>query len=123
MSQDIQKQIESAIDQSGKWAETGWKTTFGMRQTEVNSLKDAMALPDSFSFKLEAVAYWDKVKSTGEEAADWGKKALDALKTSDEKGLADAVYFAHYIEKFYEQHSNTWKPVLNAVNQLSASKA
>ncbi len=111
MSQDIKTKVKEAIDRSMKWAETGWETSFGPRKTPVNTLKDAQELPDTFTFKLEAVGHWERIKEAGEECAECGKKALKALEKGDMKGTIDSVYCAQYLEKFYEKQSKTWKPV------------
>ncbi len=111
MSQEVLQLVKDATNKSLKWAEDGWKMTFGPRQTPVCSLKEANALPDTFSFKIEAITFWDRVKQAGEEAASWGEKAIDALQKGDTKGASDCVYYAYYTEKFYANYLNMWKDV------------
>lgn len=115
MSQDLIQEIKQAIETSNKWAETGWEMKFGPRNESVNSLKDAEALPHGHAFKMEAIAYWIRVKQAGEECSEYGKKAIEALEKNNVKAADDALYYAHFVEKFYEKQTQTWTPIYNKV--------
>ncbi len=117
MSEDLFGQIMEAIDSSKGWAEKGWKVTFGERGVEVSSLLQAQNLPQNVVCREEAVNYWAHVDQTGKEAAEYGKKAITALKRNDLKAAEDAIYFSKYIEKAFAEYTRTWKPVYEAVKR------
>ncbi len=114
MSEDLIYQVEEAITASRKWAETGWPVTFGPRNVEVSSLKQAESLPKTFVFRQEAANYWMQAKLTGNDAADSGQKALDALKTGKLSAAANALYFCQFIEKPFAEQAKTWLPLYEA---------
>jgi hypothetical protein len=114
MSEDVIYQVQEAIACSRKWAETGWPVTFGPRNVDVSSLQQAQSLPKNFVFRLEAVNYWNQAKLTGNDAADSGQKALDALKNSNLSTAENALYFCQFIEKPFAEHSKTWLPLYEA---------
>ena len=92
MYESLIEQTQKAIEHSLKWAETGWGMTFGDRQVNVGSLKEAEELPPHFVYREEALNYWKQVQLTGSDAAASGKKALAALEREDFKGAEDFVY-------------------------------
>ena len=51
MSQEVITQLKTAIDNVRNWHTNGWKVTFGFRETEVNSLQDALDLPKEFQHR------------------------------------------------------------------------
>lgn len=111
MYEEVMRQIEKAIESSEQWAVTGWSAAFGSRQVVVGNLKDAEALPRNAVYRLEAINYWKQVEQTGHDAAEAGRKALDALRNGDECTAADALYFSQYVEKPIAVFSNTWGPL------------
>ena len=116
MSSEFSKKVNEAINKSLQWSENGWKITFGRNEVPVNSLKDAESLPNQFVYKLEAVYYWKRVKEAGQEAAQYGEKARNALENGDKDKAVDALYAARFIETPYKKYSNTWEPVYKAIN-------
>ncbi len=120
MSEDVIYQVEEAIASSEKWAETGWPVTFGPRNVEVSSLKQAQALPKNFVFRLEALNYWNQAKLTGHDAAESGKKALEALKSHNVHAADDALYFCQFLEKPFTEYSKTWLPLYEAFKEKRA---
>lgn len=120
MHEDLIDQVRKAVDDSKAWATTGWKIAFGERGVEVNSLNQARNLPENFVHREVALDYWNHVAQTGEEAAAYGIKALEALNKNDFKAAEDALYFSHYLEKNFAGFVRTWKQVHDAVKkQLS----
>ncbi|MDH5654726.1 MAG: hypothetical protein OEZ34_02385 [Spirochaetia bacterium] len=120
MSQDLIKAIENAIKETEEWPTKGWKQLFGIRKTEVNSLADAEALDRTFVYKIEAVAYWTNVKNASEEAAEWGKKALEAAKAGNLKDADDKAYYALVLEKPLRSKPVTWDKVYSMLRQNAA---
>lgn len=114
MSEDVIYQVQEAIASSRKWAETGWPVTFGPRNIEVSSLKQAESLPKTFVFRQEAANYWKQAKLTGNDAADSGQKALDALKNGNPSAAENALYFCQFIEKPFAEEAKTWLPLYEA---------
>ena len=114
MSEDVIYQVQEAIASSRKWAETGWPVTFGPRNVELSSLKQAESQPKNFIFRLEAINYWKQAKLTGNEAADSGQKALDALKNGNLSAAENALYFCQFIEKPFAEDAKTWLPLYEA---------
>lgn len=115
MSEDVIRLVQDAIACSRKWADTGWSVTFGGRNVEVSSLKQAQALPKHVVFRSEALNYWNQAKLTGNDAADSGQKALDALKNGNLAAADNALYFCQYIEKPFTESSKTWQPLYAAI--------
>jgi len=111
MSEDMIYKVQEAIACSRTWAETGWPVTFGPRNVEVSSLKQAQSLPKNFVFRQEAINYWNQAKLTGHDAAESGQKALHALKNSNISAADDALYFCQFIEKPFVEYSKTWLPL------------
>ena len=120
MSEDVIHQVQEAIACSRKWAETGWPVTFGPRNVEVSSLKQAQSLPKNFVYRQEAVNYWSQAKLTGNDAADSGQKALDALNGSNVYAADNALYFCQFIEKPFAEYSKTWLPLYEAFKEQQA---
>ncbi|MEI6652897.1 MAG: hypothetical protein WCL42_10035 [Chlorobiaceae bacterium] len=120
MSEDVIHQVQEAIACSRKWSETGWPVTFGSRNVEVSSLKQAESLPKNFVFRMEAINYWNQAKLTGNDAADSGQKALDALKNSNFFAADNALYFSRFIEKPFADYSKTWQPLYEAFKEQQA---
>lgn len=122
MYDDLIRQVQEAIAYSGNWAEKGWPATFGPRNIEVSSLKQAQALPRNFVYRDEAVNYWNQVLLAGTDTADAGNKALTALKKGDLNAAADALYLSQYIEKPFAASSSTWAPLYEALKEKMAGK-
>jgi hypothetical protein len=120
MSEDLRYQVEEAISSSRKWAETGWPVTFGPRNVEVSSLKQAQSLPKNFVFRQEAANYWNQAKLTGNDAADSGQKALDSLKNGNFSAAENALYFCQFIEKPFAEYAKTWLPLYEAFKEQRA---
>ena len=115
MHDNLIQEVEAAIKKTKEWATVGWTTTFGTRKTEVNNLAAARELPDTFVYRLEAIAYWERVEKTIPETVSWGEKALAALKAGDLKGADDAASFAMWVEKPIREMAPTWEPAVNAI--------
>jgi hypothetical protein len=112
MSGELIKAIDEAIQKSAAWHVNGWRVRFGQRQTEVNSLKEALALPNTFVNRLEAVAYWNRVQIASDEAVEWGRKAKAAAEAGRMAEAEEMVYYAIIIEKpMHGDRSPTWQPV------------
>ncbi|NTU97627.1 MAG: hypothetical protein HGA62_07445 [Chlorobiaceae bacterium] len=111
MFQDVISEVRKAVDSSRHWAETGWQVSFGPRAITVCTLREAEALPRNSVVRLEAQNYWKQAQLTGNDAADWGEKAISALDAGDLKGASDALYFTQYIEKPFSDSSKTWLPL------------
>jgi hypothetical protein len=118
MVDDIIITLQNAIEISRNWAHTGWSVTFGPRNTEVLSLEQAKALPKNFVFREEALNYWRQAQLTGNDAADSGVKALNALKTGNLSVAADALYFSQYIEQPFAGYSRLWRDLYETVKAL-----
>lgn len=120
MHEDSINQVRKAVDESMAWATSGWKVSFGERGSEVNSLHQARSLPENFVHREVARDYWNHVAQTGEEAAAYGRKAIEALNKNDLKAAEDILYFCWYLEKEFSDYTRTWKQVYEAVKkQLS----
>ncbi len=120
MSEDVINQVQEAIACSRKWSETGWPVTFGPRNTEVSSLQQAQSLPKNFVFRQEALNYWNQAKLTGNDAADSGQKALDALNNRNVSAADNALYFCQFIEKPFAEYSKTWLPLYEEFKEKRA---
>jgi hypothetical protein len=114
MFEDLISQVQEAITCSRNWADKGWTVTFGPRNVEVSSLKAAQSLPGNFIFRDEAVNYWKQARLMGNDSADAGQKALDALKSGNLQAADDALYLSQYIEKPFAEHARTWWPLYEA---------
>jgi hypothetical protein len=114
MMEEMIVMVEKAIEASKHWHETGWPAAFGNRQVEVGSLKAAEALPRNVVCREEAINYWRQVRLTGQDSAEAGQKALDALKNGRLADADDALYLCQYIEKPFELQARTWHPVYEA---------
>ena len=112
-------QLDKAIDGATNWAVTGWTVTFGNRNVEVNSLKEAEALKDSFPNHLEALSYWQDVNTIGQETTVLGNKAKDALSNGDLGAAKNAIYLARYMEKRINSATPTWGPAYQALEESS----
>ncbi|MBF0382517.1 MAG: hypothetical protein HQL69_15960 [Magnetococcales bacterium] len=108
-------ELDKAIATASSWAETGWSMTFGPRNVQVNSLKEAHELRNGFPQRLEAISYWEDIKTLGQETAQHGKKAKAALEKGDLNGAINALYLARYMEKRVDENSPTWGPAYLAV--------
>jgi hypothetical protein len=118
MFDDLMQDLQEAIDRSLAWSETGWPVTFGARNVEVPSLKQAEALPRNCVFREEAVNYWQQAVLTGHDSAESGRKALLALKEGRISAVDDALYFAQYLEKPFAEHAATWRPLYESFHEL-----
>ena len=115
MFEDMIPRIEEAVERSRKWAEHGWNMGFGPKNAAVVSLEEAEALPVSFIYREESVNYWRQVQLMGNDAADSGEKALDALKKGDIDAAEKALYLSAYIERPYEMYTSDWKSLYGAL--------
>jgi hypothetical protein len=111
MFEDVISEVQTAVEHSRHWAETGWPVTFGARRIAVSTLKEAEALPRNSAIRLEAVNYWKQAGLTGNDAGDWGERAVAALKDGDLDAAADALYFSQYVEKPFADSTKTWLPL------------
>ena len=123
MFEDMIPRVEEAVEHSRKWAENGWSMGFGPKSAPVNSLKEAEALPVSFIYREEAVNYWRQVRLMGNDAADSGEKALEALKKGDIDAAEKALYLSVYIERPYEMYASGWKSLYDALKGKMAECA
>lgn len=121
MYEALIQQTQEALDRTSKWAEAGWTARFGPRAVAVSSLKEAMALPRTAVYGEEARNYWRQVVLTAEDSSAYGRKALEALRAGDIRKAADALYFAHYMEKPIAEYSRTWLPVYEAAMEETAA--
>ena len=115
MFEDMIPRIEEAVERSRKWAENGWNMGFGPKNAAVVSLKEAEALSVSFIYREESVNYWRQIQLMGNDAADSGEKALDALKKGDIDAAEKALYLSAYIERPYEMYTSDWKSLYDAL--------
>ncbi len=120
---DIVRMIEEASAETREWTKKGWKVTFGHRQIEANSLEAAEKLPQTEVYRLEAIAYWNRVKNAAEDALIWGGRALEDAKKGDLKGAEDAVYYAQFCEFPIREISPTWGPVFEAIRKAQGKSA
>ena len=120
MSQEVITQLKSAIEQVRNWPTAGWKVTFGLRETEVNSLPAAMEMPKEFQHREEAVAYWRNIEGMSKHITPYLEAALEAMEKGDLKLAEDKSYFAHYFEKPLERDTQTCKNVWESIRDLSA---
>lgn len=123
MFEDIIPRVEEAVEHSRKWAENGWGMGFGPKNAPVNSLKEAESLPVSFIYREEAVNYWRQIRLMGNDAADSGEKAVEALKNGDIDAAEKALYLSSYIERPCENYTSTWKSLYEALKEKMAESA
>jgi hypothetical protein len=114
MYEDVISEVKKAVESSRHWADNGWPVSFGPRNIEVSSLKAAEALPRTSVIRLEARNYWEQALLTGNDAGEWGEKAIEALEAGNVKGAADALYFSQFIEKPFAESSKTWLPLYDS---------
>lgn len=114
MMEDMIPMVEKAIDAASHWPDNGWPVAFGNRQIEVNSLKAAESLPKNAVYREEAINYWRQARLTGQDTADSGKKALEALKNGNLGEVHNALYLCQYLELPFESAAKTWRPVYEA---------
>ncbi len=117
MFEDIIPRIEGTVEHSRKWAENGWVMGFGPKNAPVNSLKEAEALPVSFVYREEAVNFWRQIRLMGNDAADSGEQAIEALKSGNSDAAEKALYLASYIERPYENYTSEWKSLYETVKE------
>jgi len=115
--EDLIKRVEAGVARSLKWAETGWRVTFGRDGVVVSSLTQARVLPEHFIYREEALDYWHNIEQLGRDAAAYGEKAIRCLEKNDVKRAEDFIYQACYIERPCEQYSATWKTLHELVCQ------
>jgi len=123
MFEDLIRRVEEATAASRQWAETGWPATFGPRGVAVPTLREAKALPKNAVFREEAVNYWNQARLIGNDAADAGQKALDALRRGDLSAADDALYFCQYVEKPFAEQAKTWLPLYEAFRERGGAAA
>jgi hypothetical protein len=111
MFEDVITEVRKAVESSRHWADNGWQASFGPRNIQVSTLREAEALPRTSAVRLEAVNYWKQARLTGNDSADWGEKAIAALEAGNVKRAADALYFTQFIEKPFAEFSRTWEPL------------
>jgi hypothetical protein len=121
MNENIINSVKEAVKKSLSWQEEGWNVTFGFRNTKISTLKDAKSQPDSFVNKIEAVSFWQHVKEAGQEAGEYGNKALSALEKGDLQDAADCVYSAWFIERNFDHYTNIWRPIYEEIASKTAS--
>ena len=115
MSADLKKMVKESLERSRKWAEDGWKVTFGPRQLEISSLQHALDLPLEAPNREEAIGYWKNVEGISEEVSLYLEAALADLEKGDLKAAENKLYFAQYYEKPLEQYTKTSKPVYESI--------
>ena len=120
MFEDMIPRMEEAVQNSRKWAENGWQMGFGPKSAPVNNLKEAEALPRSFIYREESVNYWRQIRLMGNDAADAGASAIEALKNGDIDAAEKALYLASYIERPYESYTCEWKTLHDTVKERMA---
>ena len=114
MSDDMIRRVETAIEASEHWTETGWPVSFGPRGVEVPNMKAAEELPRNAVYRQEALNYWLQVRLAGADTAEAGRRALRALREGCLDDADDALYLCHYLEKPFEGHAGTWIPLYEA---------
>ena len=120
MSKEVINQLKTTIEQVRNWPTAGWKVTFGIRETEVNSLSVAMDMPREFQHRQEAIAYWKNVEDISQHITPYLEAALEALEKGDLKLAEDKSYFANYFEKPLERDTQTCRKVWESIRGLSA---
>ncbi len=115
MNENLIKMTETAIQATKDWTVKGWPTTFGPRKTSVNNLETAKKLPHTDVYRLEAIAYWERVKNSADDILVWGERCLASLKKGDVQDAFDAAYFAVFIEKPIREIAPTWEGVMKAL--------
>ncbi len=121
MTDEMISRVEAAVEASTRWHEAGWPATFGVRNVEVPNLKAAVDLPKTAVYRDEAVNYWLQVRLAGTDTADWGRRALEALRRGDLKAAGNALYFCQYIELPFHAQAKTWRPLYDAFMAAQAA--
>lgn len=121
MTDEMIRRVEAAVDAATRWHEAGWPATFGVRNVEVSNLKAAESLPKTAVCRDEAVNYWLQVRLAGADTAEWGRKALEALRRGELEAAGNALYFCQYIELPFHAQANTWRPLYEAFVALKAA--
>lgn len=103
--------IAEALQETKGWPVKGWPMTFGPRNVAVNNLEEAEALPRTFNNRMEAVSYWNRIKSSSQESETWGQRAEKALSGGDIADARDSIYFAMVVEKGFRGEAPTWSKV------------
>ncbi|MBF0588842.1 MAG: hypothetical protein HQL53_06930 [Magnetococcales bacterium] len=115
MSDELIKMVETATETSANWAQTGWSMAFGFGSKPINSLPEAEKAPETNIGRQEALAYWQMVERTGQEAAECGTQAKEALAKGDKWQALQSAYFAMHKEKMLLERTTTWKSVVDAL--------
>lgn len=123
MSQELASKIEEAIKDTKEWYTRGWNVTFGPRRTIISNLEEAKGQPDTFVYKLEAIAYWNRVKNASEDALDYGEKALASLKSGDMRSVEDYIYAAYMAERPMTEKKMTWEELYHQVQAMNGNRA
>ena len=123
MHDDLIKEVEKAIAGTKKWATEGWATSFGPRGTIIHNLAEANAQPDTFVYKLEAIAHWERIGIQAHEAVMWAERAVKALKAGNLNDADDCVYQGVVVEKSFNEHAPTWGDVYKKVRAARIGKA
>ncbi|MBF0583174.1 MAG: hypothetical protein HQL80_02935 [Magnetococcales bacterium] len=115
---NVIEQLDGAIAEARGWAEVGWPMHFGRNSVRVSSLSEAQGQPNAFVYRQEAIAYWKQVAELGQETAEQGEKAKQALAQQDLRLAEGAVYWAAYMEKKLNKPVPTWEPLLATLRSL-----
>ncbi len=118
MIDDFIRKVEEAIDASEQWPSSGWPAVFGYRSVEVPNMKAAEELPRNAVYREEALNYWRQAGLLGRDAAQAGRKALDALREGRLDDADSALYLCQYIEKPFEGHAGTWIPLYESFRSV-----
>ncbi|WP_130471027.1 hypothetical protein [Candidatus Magnetaquicoccus inordinatus] len=114
------QQMDQAINDARKWAESGWPMRFGRNDVLVSSLSAAKQQSERFVNGQEALAYWRSVEEAGQESAAQGERAKQALLQGDQRLAEGALYFAAFIEKRLNRPTQTWEPVLASLRSAKS---
>ncbi|OSM05102.1 hypothetical protein [Magnetofaba australis] len=117
--EQIISQLDQAIDAASKWADTGWTMKFGPYNDEVNSLQAAREKPETFVYRLEAIAYWEDIQEQGAETVAQGQKAKEALQNGNMMLARQAVHHAMFLEKKVNDKAPTWGKLFTAMSELN----
>ncbi|MBF0098739.1 MAG: hypothetical protein HQM04_06135 [Magnetococcales bacterium] len=112
------QQLETAITDSRRWAESGWPMFFGRNNVAVPSLGAALQQSERFVNRQEAISHWRNVEDAGNESALQGERAKEALLQGDRRLAEGAIYCAVFIEKRLNRPNSTWEPLLATLRSL-----
>ncbi len=112
------QQLETAIADSRRWAESGWPMFFGRNNVAVPSMHAAQQQSERFVNRQEAISYWRDVVDAGNESAQQGERAKRAMLQGDRRLAEGALYCAAFIEKRLNRPSATWEPLLAALRAM-----